>query len=275
MKKITISNVTKISNKLAETKSSFFVNPFYLLENCYFEEKNGEIIVGQLSAIKKRKVNYINVTNAAKNGDTFTLLSDDEIRRLDNMGIRILEKTELGIEFFYKTADYLKLEGGEFSRIRKRINKLNKKFQVKVLDTYDKTKVIDFIDHWSKSKNTMQMQERETRAFKNEIGSTIKALDQLEKIENKSYFLEINNKLVGFRITVPQNNDTWVGVFQKIDHSFEGLNELLYQVSSKDYQAIPWFTTGAAGGSDGLENHKRNMHPKREKRLYFVKTLSN
>lgn len=274
MEKITISNVVEISESVAKSKGSFFVNPFYLLDNCYYEEKNGEFLLTQPSVFRKDELNLINVVKSVGNLDkkAFTLLFDDEITRLESLGLRIADKKEVGIEFFYKTSDFAELEGHEFKSCRKKINQLNKKYQVKVFTSYDRNKVVDFINEWAEQKHTSDMGERELKSFKNEVSGSIGALDLLDKIPSKSYFVEIGGSLVGFRITVPLSEELWVGVFQKVNHNFKGLNEFIYHISAKDYLDIPWFTTGAAGGNKGLDEHKRKMHPRKEKNLYFVLT---
>jgi len=272
MEKITLSNVMKISNYLAKSKSSFFVNPFYLIENCYFEEKDGEILVGQPSAFRKNEFNLLHVPKSVKNGQGFTLLFDEEIERLKNLGLKIVKKSELGIEYFYKTSDYLNLEGHEFSKIRKNINNLNKKYQVKMFNSYNMAKTADFIKKWSGLKDTAAMAKKELDSFNHEVKTNIDALNLLEAVPNKSYFVEIDSELAGFRITTKISDDLWVGIFKKVTHSFKGLDEYIYQVSASDYQGIPWFSTGPASGSYGLSEHKRSKHPKNEEMLYFVLT---
>ena len=277
MEKITIDHVAKISSVLVKSKNSFYANyanPFYLLDNCYFEKINKEIWIYQPSIFRKEEYNLINVPKSVGNidGQGFTLLSSYEIKSLEDLGLRILEKREIGPEFFYKTSDFVELKGRKFASFRKKINGVKRMHNLRVLDHYKKDDVKALLEEWALLKDTASMEKNELKSFNSELQSNINAIELLDKISNKSYFVEINGKLAGFRVNVLLNKKLWVAVFQKTNRIYKGLNEFLDHVSASYYKKVEYFTTGGAGRSRGLAESKRRIHPSEEKMLYFVLT---
>jgi len=272
LQKITLKNAVEISHILAKKKSSFFVNPFYLLNNCYFQERDGETLVFQSSIFRKGQHNLIHIPKHTDKLEQqgFTLLFNDEINELQSLGFKIIEKKEIGVEYFFKTADFLELKGKKFSQMRKTINKLKREHDINVFTFYDKNKAELFINEWAKSKNSEKMSEKERHGFDKELKSNLEAISLLDVISNNSYFVEVDHKLGGLAIDVRLNNDLYAGVFLKVNNRIKGLTELITELSCRGYKDTPFFTTGAAGGNEGLAEHNKHMHPCEEKMLYFV-----
>lgn len=270
MEKITLKNIDEISRRF--NRNTFYANSFYLLEKCFYEELEGELIIGQPSIKREGEFNLINVPENVSLLDkykNFTLIYKEDIKKLEDKGFIINHKEEIGPEFFYDTKDFIKMEGGAFATFRKKVHHFENEYQPNVIREYDIEKTTDFINKWVKNKKVV-MNSSETEGMEREAKENIEVLELLERVPNKSFFVEINGQLIGFQITVPINNKLWGAIYQKADHSYKGLTEFLYLVSAKENQAVNYFTSGSGGKSEGIINYKRELNPSEEKMLYFV-----
>jgi len=250
----------EISKKL--NKRTFFTNPFFIFNNCF--EKDGLVLENNTIEEEHPLLVFSSSYKDVSNKIIGTGFDEDmeEIRKK----YEILKKEDLGLEFFYSTDDWIKLEGSKFKDIRKKINKFKKDHKVKILTSYPKEKVIALIEEWAKSKRDKEVNELTRKLFEQEVRESIESLDLLEHYENKSVFLEEDKRLIGFSIAVPHTNKIWVGLIQKTRRGIKGITPYLYHLSSKEIGEGKIFTSGA-----DLKRFKERLRPIKIKNIYIIK----
>jgi len=262
-----------LSASFAKDRASFHINPFFLT-HCYKEERNGETILFEEDDVVKGTFDAITVPKLKENSHNqcYIYLFEEDITSLKKLGAEIKTQNLLGPEYFYKTEDFVKLDGSDFSRFRKKVNRFVKDFHPVVLNEYPKEKIKQFILNWATAKDTCNMSLLQKEIFDNETKSSLKYIDLLETIENKTFYVEIDNQLAGFRITCPLTSDLWCGITQKIDYKYKNLNKYLYHISAKEYENIDMFTTGGDALMPSLGQYKESMHPNNKRDFYFIVT---
>lgn len=273
MKKIVLGKVFDVAYGLSKRRETWHVNPFFLT-HCYTEIVNGETLYFERDDVVKDTFNLISVPQKRENIQQKCLiyLFKDEIEDIEKKGIKVKSKNLIGPEYFYKTSDFIKMEGPEFSKYRKKVRRFIKDNEPKVSNECPVEKVREFILNWAKGKDTSKMNQLQKDIFEDGVKYSLEYLDYSKEIPSKSYYVEVDGELVGFRLTCKVGEKIWFGIMQKIDYRYKGLNEFLYHISAKDYEDIEYFTTGGAALIESLDQYKTNMHPSYTKDLYFVVT---
>lgn len=265
-KDISPEKAIELSKKL--NKFSYFANSFYIYASCKFTEIGSEEIVLDVETNPKPLFLSDNLS-ILKSFNEVSIVFDDDIVELEKMGFKITKKTLYGNEYFYKTENLIKLEGSEYRTFRKDINSFKKNYNFKVLDKYDKNKVIEFMENWHKERAKIKSGE-ELRIFEYDFKGCLTYLEVMNKIPHEEIYVEIDGKLVGFAIFHKAYENLWVGLMQKTDLNYRGLSKLIYHLKCEKMKETEFFTTGTEAQGQGLAEFKDSLNPVKKLPLYEV-----
>jgi len=270
MEEISIEQAIKLSRNLK--KDTYLANPFYIHENCFQQIENDEILIYQKD-IFTGGYNLLFVPSKKENQSekTYELIDDDDIKIIEINGVKIKQEKQIEKEYIYKTSDFINMNGGLFKKFRKQVNRFKSKYNYKIYKEYPEVKIVSFIEKWAKAKNTKSGNYNK-KLFEDDLENSFKTVKLINSVPNKSYFIEIDGKLAGFRLTYHLSDKMWVGIIQKVDYSFEGIARFLYHYVAGEYSELELFSTGTAAGDKKLAEYKKSLHPYKEKNLYLVKT---
>lgn len=269
MRKIIPEEAVKLSKKL--NKATFDSNPFYLVCNCFIEERNGEEIVldkdftdGNIKPLFLPK-KIENIRN-----QQISCVLEEDLELLKKLKFQIKKKELYGYEYMYRTKDLIELEGAQYRAFRKAINQFERLYKYKVLTEYPTPKVIDALKSWSEKRSLQDKSEESKKNRKLELELDMQWLGLLDKIPNKRIFIEIDNKLVGFAVFLKLNNELWIGLMQKTDYEIKGVSRFLYNLKAKEMKDIEFFSTGTPGDDKELTDFKESMRPVKKVPIYVL-----
>lgn len=265
MNKITVKNVSEIIQKVQ--RRSFLTNPIFLVQNCSYEEKNGDLIIywteNELLFPCLRAENMVNKKISCFKSD---------IQRLKSLGLEIKKIEPEYTEYFYKTSDYIELTGSAFKKIRKEINYFQNNYDYTLTNKYAPAEIKKFLAAWYKN-NAPKKSGHNRETFDYEYESCLKAIDILDDIPAaKAMFVKIKNELAGFSIFTEIYPDFWVGVFQKVDHKFEGIGKILYHERAILMAGREFFSNGDDAADPALTRYKKSLNPVRTEESFTVTT---
>jgi len=267
--KITAENAVAISQRIG--KRSYCNSPYWLAENCSYEERNGEALV----YINDRTLNetYLLFTPTKKENITtkrICLATKEDIERLKKKGITIAKTTVQGAEYYYRTKDLIEMKGKTYSRCRKAVSQFTRNYKFKILHVYPAQKVVDFIKNWAAAKNLSKHTETARKLFEWDLDNCIKYVGLRKKLPTKRIYIEIDGKLAAFAFVHPLFPDLFVALQQKVDIKYKGLSRFLYHEKAKLYPNIEMFTVGTAAETEGLEAFKEELHPAKKEEWFMI-----
>lgn len=247
---------------------SYFINPYWLAFRGFWEEKNGEILFYERDvsyendfpfiSMPKKEINLLNaiITNA-----TFK-----ELENIKSKKIKIRNSFVWGEEFYYKTADLIKLDGPKFSSFRKAVNKFKKNYHYSIKNEYPKELILEFLEKWEK-----------TQKDKNELFEINKkyerfCIENCGKINGKWLFVEVEGELAGYSLSYKLDNDFWIGIHQKVNYNYSGIGRFLLHERAKLFQGVDTFSLGTAAKDEGIDNFKESLHPINKISRYYIIT---
>ena len=252
------------SNKLK--KETFFTNPFFIKLNCF--EKDNLLFENGFVDEQHPLLVYSDVYEDISNNVVGTGF-DEDIDKIVNK-YQLNRKENLGFEFYYSTNDWINLEGQEFRNIRKAINKFQKENKFKILMTYPKDKIINFLKEWANDKRKKETTEFTKELFEDELNESISNLDLIDSVDHKNIYIEVNDKLVGFCIFFNYFDNFWIALMQKTKHNYRGLPQLLYHLKAKEMGENQIFTTGAEAQDENLKQFKESLRPCKINKIYTL-----
>ncbi len=269
LKKLTFADAVKFSKKLKIR--SYFANPFYLYHNCLQDEKNGEVLIFEAIKID----DTYPLIFLPKNPKNFTnqIIStgfEEDIALIEKTH-KLKSKEVLGLEYYYSTSEWIKLEGAKFSDIRKNINKFKKEHDVKLLSDYPEEKILEFLDNWAAEKRKKDVKELTKSVFEQELKESTENLRLIEKYNHKKIFVEEKGELIGFTIFIHLSDNLWVGLMQKTIKGIRGLPQYLYHLKAKEIGGDAVLTTGAEAQDPDLKAFKDSLRPIDVKTIYILR----
>lgn len=269
MKKIDCEKAIELSKKL--NRFSYFSNPFYLYANCMWENREGEDIVFE-TEVSDSKSSLLFLPKKVENakGQRIGTAFEEDLKKIEEMGLRILQKQVIGIEYFYRTNDLINLEGSKFKSFRNEIRLFQKSYQFKIFADYQKEKIIEFMQEWIAQKKTDDKSELTKKLLESELENCKDYLKILDKIHHKKIFVEIDGKLAGFAVFLPFHEDLWAMLIQKANYKYKGLNKFIYHLASKEMEKIEFMTNAAEAQDKGLARFKESLNPTMKKEIYLV-----
>lgn len=266
--KITPENAVAISQKIG--KKSYCNSPYWLTENCSYEERNGETLV----YVNDRILNETYLLFLPEKKENYTtkkisLATKEEVERIKKEGIAIKKTEPQGTEYFYRTKDLIEMKGQKYARLRKAVNQF-KKNNYKILQVYPAQKVTDFIKNWAATKNLTKHTENARKLFEWDLDNCIKYVGLRKKLPTKRIYIEIDGKLAAFAFVHPLFPNQFVALQQKVDIKYKGLSRFLYHEKAKLYPEIEMFTVGTAAETAGLETFKEELHPAKKEEWQMI-----
>jgi len=272
LQKITTENAAAISQRIG--RMSYCNSPYWLAENCSYEERNGELLV----YINDRILNETYLLFVPTKKENFTtkricIATNEDIARLKKEGISIVKITAQGAEYYYRTKDLIEMKGQTYGKCRKAVSQFTRNNQFKILHTYPDQKVVDFITSWAARKNLSKYTESARKLFEWDLDNCVKYVGLYSKLLTKQIYIEIDGKLAAFAFLHPMFPGLFVALQQKVDTKYKGLSRFLYHEKAKLYPDVEMFTVGTAAESVGLESFKEELHPAK-KEEWFMLTLA-
>ncbi len=256
MEKIDSSKAILLSKNL---RDSYFANPFYLTCYGYQEERNGEELIFEKDIFTGNFVCLFTPKNPENlQNIRLSFVTEEELNWIQKQKINIkdIKKSERR-EYIYKTQNLIDLKGKEFKSFRNRVNQFKKYYpQVEITNECEDGLYTDFIHDWVKKQK-----------FKNELFEeycyrySLKSVELRHCIPSKEIFIFDNNKLIGYSSSYLKNNNFWIGVNQKADYNYRGLNRFLYHERAKLSAGVENFSIGTGVNDPGIKKFKEELLP--------------
>lgn len=258
MKKISPEKALEISEKL--DKFTWFSNPFWIHTDCVYEEKNGELLVYDVTDGEKTLLFLPKKISNMIDKEIYLVFREDLVR-IKRLGLEIKNKNFVAKEFIYKIKDLVELKGSDYSSFRKNLNKFKRRSDYKILHKYPKEKILKFLDIWANQKSLEGKSETTAKYLKEDLWSCQGYTRVLDKIPHKAIFVEIAGKLAGFAVFCRLKSGLWIGVMQKVDYKYRGLTQFLYHEKAKMMSPGEYFTTGPEAEDPSLAKFKESLRP--------------
>lgn len=268
VKKITPEVAVELGKRI--NRETYFVNPFWLAENCYWEDGNGEPIIYVYDWIDKTKHQLFAPQRKENIKKHLELITQEDLQRVRKMSIELEEVILIEEEYFYKTKDLIEMKGKQFATFRKRVHKFQKTYKYSLSHSYPAEKITAFIKKWASTKDLKKYGPEAKTIFEWDLDNCLNYVKLLDKLPCKNLFVEIDGKLAGFAITCPLYPDLFVALMQKTDIQYQGLSRFLYHEKAKLYPDTAFFTVGTSALAPGLETFKEELRPVRKEALYFA-----
>jgi len=268
MQKVSVTDACGLSESMG--RELYCANPFWLVENCFWEEINGERVVFVRDRVDE-KIYPLFVPKKVENQrvDFVEMATREEVDDLRAQGLRFKE-THIGTEYHYLTRDVIEMKGRRFAAFRKRVHKFKQGYEFKVLSEYPKERVVQFIEDWAKTKDLKSYEPLARSVFLWDLDNCINYVSLIDKLPCKNIFVEVDGTLAGFAMTCALTKDTFVALQQKVDVSYVGLSRFLYHAKAKLWPRTEFFTVGTEGHTPGLALFKEELHPAKKIDLYFL-----
>lgn len=240
-------------------------NPFYLAFNGYSENKNKELLFYVRDELFANEFPFIAIPQTKVNlkNSILAMVTEKEIADIEHEGFRIINKIDVGKEFYYDTREMLNLDKNK--QLRKDVNRFKKNYTYQLLEDYPTAKVINFIEQWA------EKQKDKNDFFENAKEYALFCIQIRAKIRNAKWlFLEIAGKLCGYCISYKVNELFWIGIHQKVDYSYKGIGRFLLYNRVLQFRDSKSFTLGSSAGDKGIEIFKESLFPIREEKMFFI-----
>lgn len=258
-----LSTAIELSNKLK--KETFFTNPLFIYQNCFVEK---DMLFENEKVEDKHPLLVYSDEYKDVSKQIIGTGFDEDIEQIKKKYI-IVKKEDLGIEFFYSTDDWIKLEGSNFKKIRNQIKKFKKDYEFKILQEYPKNEIIKFLEEWAKEKRKKEVGELTKELFEHELDETKRNLDYINKCENKKLYIESEGRLLGFAVAI-KSGTGWVFLIQKNIHGITGLTQLFYHLISKEMGPGKVYASGAEAQDPNMKAFKESLRPIKTKKIYTI-----
>lgn len=268
MQRITSDVADDISKRVDNVM--YCTNPFWLVTNCLWEEKNGELLIW-FDCPVFNCIHLLLPPKQAQNisGRYIELVKEDELEVLKKTNIKMSNTSLNGNEYYYRTQKMIDMYGNEMESFRRAVNFFRNNYKYKLLDEYDPLKIKEFIKNWADSKDLSSYTDAMKKAFWREAESCAQYIDLIGKLQSKNIFVEVNGKLAGFAMTTSPFPNMFVALQQKVDSKYKGLSRFLYHEKCKLNRDKEFFTTGF-DDSPGLKVFKDSLHPDYTIPFYFI-----
>lgn len=237
----------------------------------YIIERNGESNLAVQDVLYPNDFPYLYLPKKRENWPHSIIqwVSSGELDELKSQ-VAIEKSFSSGREFYYRTKDFIDLNGGRWSRFRKDLHKFTKNYKYTLHSSYPNDKVEHFIKNvW------LAEQKDKTASFAESYDFFIFCLGNRQKYNIKTLYVEIGGELVGLAMGAPYNdsNDKWLALHIKVDYNYDGLSKFLYHERAKIFFDYDQFTSGATcAGDEGIEKFKNSLNPCRVEEMYYVIT---
>lgn len=269
MEKLTPKQAVKLSKNIG--RSTYLSNPFYLEANCFWDKENGEVIVYEKD-ITDGKIKPLFLPKKVENmrGQSISAAFDEDLNRLQELGLSIKKQVFFGNEYVYKTVDFIQMQGSRFKPFRNAVTRFEKGYQFNLVKEYPHDKIVSFLKKWVNQKSTNSKSEITQQSFEEDLAACIRALDILNEIPHKKIFIEIDGQLAGFNIFLPLHNNLWVYLMQKTNYTYKGLDKFLYHLAASEMKETEFFTTGAGAQDPSLIAFKESLNPIMKLPIYVL-----
>lgn len=268
LKKITPELAVQLSQQI--NRPSYFSSPYWLTENCVYEEHNGEILVYVNDRTVGKTIHLFTPQNSTNiTTKEIAIATTEEIEKLKTQGIKIKEIQPLGYEYFYDTNGLINLQGSDWAKIRKDVNKFKKTYNYKILHKYPAQKVINFILEWAADKDFSKYEKADKVNFFWDLDNCIDYVKNRKKFPTKRIYIEIDGQLAGFSFLHQHTNGTIIGLQQKVNSKYKGIARFLYHEKAKMFPN-KIMTTGTSDDIPGLKQFKEELNPVKKQELFYL-----
>lgn len=255
-KSFTFENVGKYIERI--NIRAFHINPFHLVLYYKFEEDGDDI------AVYTENGNLLFPTKQTK----FMVgrkiwCYKKSLENIKNLGLSIKNINVEGKDYFYKTSDFINLNGSDFKKIRKEINHFTKNYNYKIVQEHPIEKVKHFLDNWYNGMKSRKSSEQ-LESCKDEYEVSLDVAKHLKKWPAaRAMYALVDNKLAGLAYFAPTYKDFWVALIQKTDKQYLGLGKFMYHEKAKLMADYETFTNGSDCNDPSLISHKQRLNPVR------------
>jgi hypothetical protein len=264
LKSIDLNEAEKVSSYSGADR--YCKNPFWLAFDGFTEDQDGELLVYERDELFRNDFPFMKIPTKEQNMENslITSVSESELEEIKKKGFEIIKSNCFGDEFYYRTSDFLNLDGGEGRAVRKAINQFKKNYKYKLLTDYPKEKVTEFIKTWA---------SKQAKNFLFDIGEqfAVFCVENKEKLKKSRWlFIEIDGKLVGYCLSYKLKEDLWCGIHQKVDYSYKGIGRFLLFERASLFKDVKEFTLGTGAHDEGIVAFKEALHPCRKEKRFFI-----
>lgn len=194
---------------------------------------------------------------------SMSMLMREDVDRIRSRNIDVAIEKATGIEFFYKTNNFINPQG----KLKERISQFVKNYSFTIKNKYQKDKIIDFYNLWEG-----QLDQEEDVFSKESMDFFNFCLANLEKYDIQQVYVEVDGNLVGFAWGVKHPSGNWAGLHLKVDYKYKGLSRFINHERAKLFPDLDLFTLGTGCNDPGLTQFKKELGPVKEQEYFYVLT---
>jgi hypothetical protein len=258
-------NSKKHQDHLKGLPFSYLSLPLYLDFCAYTFPRNEENLLIWQDAYYPHEFPSIFLPKNPKNWQraSMTMVTADDIKKIEAANIDIAIKVPTESEFFYQTKEFTHPK----AKLKERITQFQNSYKFTIKETYKKDKIAAFYEQWAEQK------ENKTDLFQKESTELFHfCLDNLHKYEIRQIYIEIRHKLVGLAWGIAHSEKNWVGLHLKADYQYKGLSRYLHYLRAQLFPEYERLSLGTGCHDEGLIQFKKELGPVEERQYYYIFT---
>jgi len=200
---------------------SYYSSRIYLDFAAYALERNGETIAVTQDLVSPHEFPALFLPERPANWErcSVTFATEEAKARVRAAGIPILIDNPVGMEFFYKTRDFVTPTGN----LKTKIARFAKTYDFRLTNRSDADTIRDFYARWKAQRPHDGLTFEESEQF------FAFCLRHLDAYGIRQAYVEIDGKLAGFAWGVAAPRRGWIGLHLKVDYRYNGLSRFLHQ----------------------------------------------
>jgi len=171
-------------------------------------------------------------------------------------------------DYVYKRENLVNLSGGSYETIRRKLNKFNKEYPIRLESLTPKNAhlCLELQEEWCNLRSCS-----DTPSLENEDKAIRDILLNIEKLNIVGFLVFHNDRLIGYSIGEPLNSNTFVIHVEKGNTDYFGLYQVLNQIFAEKYAVgFEYINREQDLGIEGLRRSKESYHPSKYVKKYIV-----